>query len=67
MAAALGEPADGAWVTERAAAGVLRGAAAGWPDVRLESVRIGLADPDGPAGRAGVPSRGHRRSVSDRP
>ncbi|MFE8951852.1 hypothetical protein [Streptomyces althioticus] len=42
----LGGPYDGAWLAERAASGVLRGAAEREvPEVRLDSVRIGLADP----------------------
>ncbi|TVL90977.1 hypothetical protein [Streptomyces sp. SAJ15] len=41
----LGGPADGAWLTERAADGVLRAAARAVPGVRLDRLRIGLADP----------------------
>ncbi|MGP4113786.1 nucleopolyhedrovirus P10 family protein [Streptomyces sp. 4N509B] len=64
----LGDPADGAWVAERAAGRVLRRAVAGGavPGVRLEELRIALADgvarahgtPGEPAavgGRVGVP------------
>ncbi|MER5983457.1 hypothetical protein [Streptomyces sp. NPDC001787] len=43
----LGGPADGAWIAERAAASVLRSAAAG-PGAVLGRLRIGAADPDGP-------------------
>ncbi|MGW0610216.1 hypothetical protein [Streptomyces sp. NPDC002788] len=39
----LGGPEDGAWITEQAAVRALRRAAAGFPGVRLESVRIGAA------------------------
>ncbi|MGV9227488.1 hypothetical protein ACWDPF_33020 [Streptomyces albogriseolus] len=46
----LGGPYDGAWIAERAANGVLRGAAEREvPEVRLGGVRIGLADPGEPA------------------
>ncbi|MFJ6310150.1 hypothetical protein [Streptomyces althioticus] len=46
----LGGPYDGAWIAERAASGVLRGAAEREvPEVRLNGVRIGLADPDAAA------------------
>ncbi|MGA5027501.1 hypothetical protein ACPCBE_26255 [Streptomyces griseoincarnatus] len=42
----LGGPYDGAWIAERAAGGVLRDAAGREvPEARLDSVRIGLADP----------------------
>ncbi|MGP3921867.1 nucleopolyhedrovirus P10 family protein [Streptomyces sp. 8N616] len=41
----LGGPADGAWITERAASEVLRRAATRLDDVRLGRLRIGLADP----------------------
>ncbi|WP_449349463.1 nucleopolyhedrovirus P10 family protein [Streptomyces shaanxiensis] len=41
----LGGPRDGAWVSEEAAAAVLRAAVEGLRDVRLGGVRIGLADP----------------------
>ncbi|GGX94468.1 nucleopolyhedrovirus P10 family protein [Streptomyces hiroshimensis] len=45
----LGGAADGAWITESAAAGVLRRAAhAALPAVRLEAVRIALVNPDSP-------------------
>ncbi|MGW3246706.1 hypothetical protein [Streptomyces sp. NPDC001070] len=43
----LGGPEDTVWVTESAAAGVLRAAAAGVPGVRLGTLRIGSAA-DGP-------------------
>ncbi|WP_156724328.1 nucleopolyhedrovirus P10 family protein [Streptomyces apocyni] len=42
---ALGGASDGAWITERAAAGVLRGAAADTSGVRVERLRLALADP----------------------
>lgn len=42
----LGGPADGVWIAERAAAGVLREAEHAVPGVRLESLRIGPAEPD---------------------
>ncbi|MGW2083611.1 hypothetical protein [Streptomyces sp. NPDC001880] len=42
----LGGPADGAWISERAAVAVLRGAVAGSGPV-LGKVRISVADPDG--------------------
>ncbi|MFV0130533.1 hypothetical protein ACLGI4_22965 [Streptomyces sp. HMX112] len=42
----LGEAADGIWLAERAADGVLRRAAAEVPGVRPGRLRIGLADPD---------------------
>jgi hypothetical protein len=38
----LGGPADAAWITEQAAARVLRTAAAGVPGVRLGTLRVGL-------------------------
>jgi hypothetical protein len=41
----LGGPRDGAWISEEAARGVLRAAAADLRNVRLGSVRIGLARP----------------------
>ncbi|MDT3400645.1 hypothetical protein RKE29_29270 [Streptomyces sp. B1866] len=41
----LGGPGDGAWLTERAAHGVLRRAAEAVPGVRLETLRVNLADP----------------------
>ncbi|MFE7120608.1 hypothetical protein ACFU99_34780 [Streptomyces sp. NPDC057654] len=40
----LGGPADGAWITERAARGVLRQAADALPGVRLGRLRIGASD-----------------------
>ncbi len=42
----LGEAADGAWLTEQAAAAVLRRAAAEVPGVALGRLRLSLADPD---------------------
>ncbi len=52
----LGGPYDGAWIAERAASGVLRGAAErDVPEVRLDGVRIGLADP-GAAAEPAVPA-----------
>lgn len=50
----LGAARDGAWVTEEAARAVLLRAAAGVPGIRLERVRVGLADPEG-AGPFAVP------------
>ncbi|MFJ6081706.1 nucleopolyhedrovirus P10 family protein [Streptomyces sp. NPDC092369] len=41
----LGGPRDGAWITEEAAGAVLRRAAGGLRGVRLEGLRIALADP----------------------
>ncbi len=49
----LGGPRDGAWIAERAAESVLRHTVAREvPDVRLDGLRIALADPD----RAGEPA-----------
>lgn len=43
----LGGPYDGAWIAERAAGGALREAAEREvPEVRLDGIRLGLADPD---------------------
>jgi len=42
----LGGPADGSWITEQAAVGVLRTAAETPPGVRLGSLRLSVADPD---------------------
>ncbi|MDN0195091.1 nucleopolyhedrovirus P10 family protein [Streptomyces sp. S.PNR 29] len=42
----LGGPRDGAWITERAAEAVLRRAALDARGVRLDALRIGLADPE---------------------
>ncbi|MET9296891.1 hypothetical protein [Streptomyces sp. NPDC003077] len=42
----LGGPADGAWITERAAAGALRAAARPLTGVRVDALRLSLADPD---------------------
>lgn len=41
----LGAPADGAWITERAAVGVLSHAAIRVPGVRPGRMRLGLAEP----------------------
>ncbi|WP_199553104.1 nucleopolyhedrovirus P10 family protein [Streptomyces sp. N35] len=43
---ALGGPADGAWIAESAARAVLERAAAALRGVRLDAVRLALADPD---------------------
>ncbi|WP_406345170.1 nucleopolyhedrovirus P10 family protein [Streptomyces sp. NBC_00648] len=48
----LGDPADGAWVTERAAGAVLRAACASVPGLAVTSLRLALADP----AAAGVPT-----------
>ncbi|MFI2214315.1 hypothetical protein [Streptomyces sp. NPDC020141] len=50
----LGGPEDGAWLTERAADGVLRRAAAGIAGAELGKVRLALVDPEG-AGSPAVP------------
>lgn len=42
----LGGPRDGAWITEDAARDALRHAAADVPGVRLDALRIALADPE---------------------
>lgn len=42
----LGGPADGAWITERAAAGVLRSAVAALPGIRLGTLRLSVPDAD---------------------
>ncbi|WP_031191360.1 MULTISPECIES: hypothetical protein [Streptomyces] len=42
----LGGPADGAWVAERPAAGVLREAGDALPGLRVGTVRLSLAEPD---------------------
>ncbi|MEV5332118.1 hypothetical protein [Streptomyces werraensis] len=43
----LGTARDGAWITERAAGAVLRQAAErDMPEVRLDGLRVGLADPE---------------------
>jgi hypothetical protein len=42
----LGEPGDGAWIAEEAAAAVLRHAAAELPGVRLDVLRVALTDPE---------------------
>ncbi|MEU1620554.1 hypothetical protein ABZ479_25040 [Streptomyces sp. NPDC005722] len=47
----LGGPADTAWVTEQAAAGMLRAAAEAVPGIRLGALRVGTVDaPNGPDG-----------------
>lgn len=51
----LGLARDGAWITEDAAESVLRRAAAGVTGVRLGTLRIAPADPDGP-GTPAVPA-----------
>ncbi|MGW4021826.1 nucleopolyhedrovirus P10 family protein [Streptomyces sp. NPDC005009] len=54
---ALGGPRDGAWIAERAAEAVLRRAVVrDVPGVRLDGVRIGLADPEGVTGEPVVPA-----------
>lgn len=54
----LGTPADALWITERAAAGVLRAALAPVAGVRLGTLRIGSAAPTGGAPEeSGVPGR----------
>ncbi|GGV76801.1 hypothetical protein GCM10015535_09270 [Streptomyces gelaticus] len=45
----LGGPADGAWISERAAVAVLRGAVTS-PGAALGKLRISVADPDGAPG-----------------
>ncbi|NBE56596.1 nucleopolyhedrovirus P10 family protein [Streptomyces sp. YC537] len=50
----LGAAADGAWITERAAAGLLRAAGDGVTGVRVGTLRLALADPDA-AGEPAVP------------
>lgn len=53
---ALGGPRDGAWIAERTAETVLRRAVVrDVPGVRLDGVRIGLADPEGVTGEPVVP------------
>ncbi|MFI9231842.1 hypothetical protein [Streptomyces rimosus] len=42
----LGGPADGTWVAERPAAGVLREAGDALPGLRVGTVRLSLAEPD---------------------
>ncbi|MFI2241025.1 hypothetical protein [Streptomyces chrestomyceticus] len=51
----LGGPADGAWIAERAAAGVLRQAGDALPGLRIGTLRLSLADADA-APEAAVPS-----------
>ncbi|MGP4001943.1 nucleopolyhedrovirus P10 family protein [Streptomyces sp. 8N706] len=48
----LGGPKDGAWITERAASDVLRGAVAPRTGVRFDRLRIGLADAGSAVGSA---------------
>ncbi|MER5434815.1 nucleopolyhedrovirus P10 family protein [Streptomyces sp. NPDC002588] len=43
----LGGPRDGAWIAEDAARGVLRAAVRGLPGARLDTLRVGPADPEG--------------------
>ncbi|MFH8518714.1 hypothetical protein ACH4CE_27225 [Streptomyces gelaticus] len=50
----LGGPADGAWISERAAVAVLRGAVAS-PGAALGKLRISVTDPDGAPGSKVVP------------
>ncbi|WP_307805624.1 hypothetical protein [Streptomyces chrestomyceticus] len=50
----LGGPADGAWIAERAAAGVLRQAGDALPGLRIGTLRLSLADADA-APEAAVP------------
>ncbi|GAA0600670.1 nucleopolyhedrovirus P10 family protein [Streptomyces crystallinus] len=50
----IGEAADGAWVTERAAGAVLRAACAPVPGLAVTSLRLSLADP-ATAGPPAVP------------
>ncbi|MEU1077475.1 MULTISPECIES: hypothetical protein [unclassified Streptomyces] len=47
----LGDAADGAWITERAAGAVLRAACAPVPGLAVASLRLSLADP----AAAGIP------------
>lgn len=51
----LGTAADGAWIAERAAAGVLRAAGAEVTGVRIGTLRLALAAPD-TAGEPAVPA-----------
>lgn len=51
----LGGPADGAWIAERAAAGVLRQVGDALPGLRIGTLRLSLADADA-APEAAVPS-----------
>ncbi|MFG2287966.1 hypothetical protein ACGFOU_18130 [Streptomyces sp. NPDC048595] len=51
----LGGPADGSWITERAAAGALRAGAAFPAGVRLGTLRLSVADP-GHAPEPAVPA-----------
>lgn len=53
----LGGPGDTVWVTERAAAGVLRAAAGAVPGIRLGALRVGTAD-GGPGGADGLDGPG---------
>ncbi|MFK8845873.1 hypothetical protein [Streptomyces sp. Ac-502] len=50
----LGGPSDGAWIAERAAAGVLREAGDALPGLRIGTLRLSLADADA-APEAAVP------------
>ncbi|WP_030021349.1 hypothetical protein [Streptomyces monomycini] len=51
----LGGPSDGAWIAERAAAGVLREAGDALPGLRIGTLRLSVADADA-APEAAVPS-----------
>ncbi|MDI3423402.1 hypothetical protein [Streptomyces luteolus] len=51
----LGEAADGAWIAERAAVQVLRPAGASVAGVRIDKLRLALAEPDA-AGDPAVPA-----------
>ncbi|MFF7738515.1 nucleopolyhedrovirus P10 family protein [Streptomyces sp. NPDC007984] len=42
----LGDARDGAWIAERAAEAVLRSAASDAPGVRLDALRVAVADPE---------------------
>lgn len=59
----LGLSRDGAWITESAADAVLRRAATAVDGVRLGTLRIALADPDGPYASAVPPRRVPSRPV----
>ncbi|MFJ2745574.1 nucleopolyhedrovirus P10 family protein [Streptomyces sp. NPDC087440] len=51
----LGAPEDGSWLAESAADAVLRRAAGRLAGVALGTLRVGLADPDGPPPAPAVP------------
>ncbi len=59
----LGGPYDGAWIAERAAGGAREAAEREVPEVRLDGIRLGLADPD----RAADPAVPPRRAPSSGP